>query len=72
MPKFGIGDKIKKSDGVNTYEVIATTPNERGCYYHLHCIEYFQFEDLGDGLGVYGFDQCIWISNFFDYMLKLA
>lgn len=71
MPKFGIGDLISLDGGQNTYEVIATNPHKNGCYYHLQCKQYYGFEDLGDGIGIYGFDHCVWITNFFDYQFNL-
>lgn len=71
MAKFGIGDFLSLSDGQNIYEVIATNPHKNGCYYHLQCKQYCDFEDLGDGIRIYGFEHCVWITNFFDYKFKL-
>lgn len=69
---FGIDDKIKLNDGNNVYQIIGSYPSENGCMYHLQCIEFYEFEDLGDGIGIYGHDHQIWISNFFDYKFKMA
>ena len=66
--KFGIGDKIKLLDGDNIYEIIGTG----GGNYELLCLEYYAPEDLGDDVKLFGYNQTVWISGFFEYLFKLA
>lgn len=67
MP-FEIGKKVKIKPSIenlgNVYKVLQID----GQYVELQCILFYGFENLGDGIGIYGIEQTAWTTKFFDYM----